>query len=172
MLVVGLTALLSACQNMPEPYAPPEQRQPFEHFRPYRVSQVIDMSDGDVDAHIVSGIAPSGNPSWRWTDQRPTVRVLMRSVEHLYYTIDFTLPGVTFEQTGPVTVSFYVNDHLLGSEHYTAQGNQHFEKEIPDGWVEVDQPATVAASVDKLFVSSDDGSKLGFILSRMGLTQK
>lgn len=157
---------------MPEPYAPPEQRQTFEHFRPYRVSQVIDMADGDAESHFVSGMGGAGSPSWRWTQKRPTLKVVMRDAEHLYYTIDFTIAGVTLEQTGPVTVSFYVNDHLLDSAHYTTSGNQHFEKEIPAGWVEAEKPATVAAEIDKVWVSPDDGTQLGFILTRIGLKQQ
>jgi hypothetical protein len=167
-----LAAFLSACQNMPEPYAPPEQRQTFEHFRPYRVSQIIRMDDADVDAHIVSGVGGAGSPSWRWTEQRPTVRVLMRSAEHLHYTIDFTIPGVTFDQTGPVTMSFFVGDHLLDSVRYTEPGIKHFEKEIPAGWVEANQPLTVSAAIDKMYLSKDDGTKLGFILTSIGLTQQ
>ena len=92
--------LLSACQNMPEPYAPPEQRQPFENFRPYRITRVVNMSDGDAEAHFVSGITEISGGSWRWTEQRPTVRLTIRSNENLKYLIDFTIAGKTFEQTG------------------------------------------------------------------------
>ncbi len=157
---------------MPEPYAPPEQRQPFENFRPYRVSRVINMADGDVDAHIVSGITAISGGTWRWTEQRPTVRLTVRSVENLKYTIDFTIAGATFDQTGPVTVSFFVNDHMIGSEHYTAQGNQHYETKVPDGLVEANKEVTVAAEIDKLFTPPGSGSKLGFILTRIGLKQE
>lgn len=165
-------AFLSGCQNMPEPYAPPEQRQTFENFRPYRVSQIINMGDVDAEKHFVKDITPTGNGSWNWTGKRPTVSVVMRSVDNLRYTIDFTIAGATFEKTGPVTVSFYVNDHLLDAVHYTAPGNQHFEKTIPDGWVELGKPTTVAAEVDKLWVSPDDGMMLGLILTRIGIEQK
>ena len=70
-LLLSATVLLSACQNMPEPYAPPEQRQPFENFRPYRISRVVNMADGDVESHIVSGITDISGGSWRWAEQRP-----------------------------------------------------------------------------------------------------
>jgi hypothetical protein len=171
-LLLSATVLLSACQNMPEPYAPPEQRQPFENFRPYRISRVVNMADGDVESHIVSGITDISGGSWRWTEQRPTVRLTVRSVENLKYTIDFTIAGTTFDQTGPVTVSFFVNDHLIGSEHYTAQGNQHYETKVPDGLVEANKEVTVAAEIDKLFTPPEGGQRLGFILTRIGLKQE
>ena len=157
---------------MPEPYAPPEQRQPFENFRPYRYSAVINMSDGDAASHFVQDISPGLSETWRWTGQRPTVRLLMHANENLHYTIDFTIPAVTFEQTGPVTISFLVNGHLLDSVRYTSPGDRHFTKPVPVEWVEKDKEATVAAEIDKLWVSKDDGSRLGFILTSIGLKQE
>jgi hypothetical protein len=164
--------LLSACQNMPEPYAPPEQRQPFENFRPYRITRVVNMADGDADAHIVSGISDINSGSWRWTLNRPTLRLTIRSNENLTYFIDFAIAGTTFAQTGPVTVSFFVNDHLLDSVHYTAPGEQHFEKKIPAGWVEANKDVIVAAEIDKVWTPPEEGPHLGFILTRIGLQQE
>src|SRR5689334_21058101 len=126
LALAGLS--LWSCQNIPETYAPPEQRQPFENFRPYRVSRLVHMSGGDAESHFVRDISGAHSGSWRWTGQRPAVRVLIRSNENLHYLIDFTIPGATFEQTGPVTLSFYVNDHLLDRAVYTSPGVHHFEK--------------------------------------------
>ncbi len=166
-----LLACLSGCQKMPETYAPPEQREPFENFRPYRITRVVDMSDGDADAHIVSGILPTSGGSWRWASQRPTVRVTLRRADNLVYTIDFSVADATFKGTGPVTLSFFVNDHELGSAHYDVPGVYHFEKPVPENWVEAGKDATLAAEVDKVWVSPEDGVKLGFILTRIGLRQ-
>jgi hypothetical protein len=156
---------------MPETYAPPEQREPFENFRPYRITRVVDMSDGDADSHIVSGILPAGGGQWRWASQRPTVRISVRHVEDLVFTIDFSVADATFKSTGPVTLTFLVNDHELGSEHYTAPGVYHFEKPVPENWLEAGKDATLAAEVDKVWVAPEDGAKLGFILTRIGLRQ-
>ena len=172
-LLVLLGAISAgSCQNMPEPYAPPEQRQPFENFRPYRVSAVINMSDGDAASHFVQDISPALAGPWRWTGQRPTVRMAIRANEDLHYAIDFTIPAVTFEQTGPVTMSFYVNGRLLERARYNSAGVQHFTKPVPPEWVEKDKEATVAAEIDKLYVSPDEGSRLGFILTSIGLKQE
>lgn len=157
---------------MPEPYAPPEQRQTFENFRPYRVTRVVEMSDGDAAEHFVRDISGAGTANWRWVGQRPTVRVMLRSNQDLIYTIDFTIAGATFQDTGPVTLSFYVNDHLLDKVRYTSFGPHHFEKKVPADWVETNKEATVAAEIDKVWVSKDDGAKLGFLLTRIGLKQE
>jgi hypothetical protein len=157
---------------MPETYAPPVQRQPFENFRPYRITRVVDMSDGDADSHIVRDILPASGGSWRWAGQRPVLRVTLRKAENLMYIIDFSIADATFKSTGPVTMTFFVNDHLLGSDRYTAPGSYHFEKLVPAEWLEAGKDATVGAEVDKVWVSPEDGVKLGFILTRIGLRQE
>src|SRR5437879_3567505 len=102
MLVVAAAVGLGACQNMPEPYAPPMQRQPFENFPPHRI---VNMGDPDASAHFVQDISDKLEGNWRWCQQRPTIRVRSRSNENLRYVIDFSLPEVTFRDTGPVTLS-------------------------------------------------------------------
>ena len=164
-------ACLSGCQKLPETYAPPEQREPFENFRPYRITRVVDMADGDADSHIVSGILPAGGGQWRWASQRPTVKVALRKVENLEFTMDFSVADATFKSTGPVTFRFFVNDHELGSANYTMPGVYHFEKPVPENWLEAGKDATLAAEVDKVWVAPEDGAKLGFILTRIGLRQ-
>lgn len=161
----------SACRNMPGPFAPPVQRQPLADFRPYRMTAIVDMSDTDAQAHFVQDITSLQASTWRWTGKRPTVRVQMRSAENLRYTIDFALAETTLLSTGPVTVSFLVNDHVLDRVRYKRAGNQHFEKPIPAGWVTAGQDVMVGAEVDKVWTPPEGGTKLGMILVRMGLTQ-
>ncbi len=163
--------LLSSCQNMPEPYAPPVQRQPFEDARPHRMSRMVDMSDSDSPAHIISGIVPGAPAPWRWANQKAVVKVTPRLNQGLRFVIDFSLPEVTFKQTGPVTMSFFVNERLLESAAYKTSGEYHYEKAVPAEWVEPLKDTTLAASTDKVWVSPTDGAKLGFILTRIGLTQ-
>ena len=172
-LAIVCAAVLAetACQNMPEPFAPPVQRQPLADFRPYRASAVVDMSDGDATPHFVRDITSLAATTWRWTGKRPTVRVRMRSAENLRYTIDFAIAETTLLQTGPVTVTFLVNDRLLGRARCDHAGSQHFEKPVPPGWVTAGQDATVGAEVDKMWVSPENGIELGLLLMRIGLTQ-
>lgn len=156
---------------MPEPYAPPVQRQPFEDGQPHRISRMVDMADSDSPQHFVGGIAP-GNPSpWRWTNQKPTVKVVSRTNQGLRYVIDFSVPEVTFKATGPVTLTFFVNDHVLDSVRYKAAGEYHYEKAVPPEWVAPMKETTLGASIDKVWVSPTDEAKLGFVLVRIGLTQ-
>jgi hypothetical protein len=161
---------VGACQNMPEPYMPPEQRAPLEEFRPYTATRVVQMADPDAWTLFVQDIGGlEGN--WRWTGKRPTVRLRPRAKEGLHYVLDFTLPDVTFKETGPVTMSFYVDDHLLGSERYPTAGAKHVDKPVPAEWITPAQDVLISAEIDKVWVSKDDGAKLGFILTSIGLAQ-
>ena len=55
---------------------------------------------------------------------------------------------------------------------YTEAGEQHFEKKVPAGWVEPNKEVTLAAEIDKVWVAKEDGTRLGFLLTRIGLTQE
>jgi hypothetical protein len=160
-----------ACQNMPGPFAPPVQRQPPEDFRAYRMQEIVEMSDEAGPSHFVKDITGLDAGSWRWTGKQPTVRVRMRTAENLRYTIDFAIVEATLRATGPVSVSFLVNDHVLDRVRYTRAGAQHFEKAVPAGWTTAGQDVTVGAEVDKVWIPPQGGSGLGFILVRIGLTQ-
>src|ERR1700693_913865 len=133
--VVLANLLNSACRNMPGPFAPPVQRQPLDDFRPYRMSAIVNMSDDDAKTHFVQDVTSIQIATWRWTGKRPTLRVRMRSAENLRYTIDFAIPEATLLATGPLTVSFLVNDRVLDRARYTHPGSEHFEKAVPAGWV-------------------------------------
>ena len=166
LAIFGLT--LYACREPALEYPPPEQRPNFQgyHLAPARV---LAMNDPDLEFHIVRDISPALIASWRWTDQHPAVRIRVRDKENLKYTIDFTLPEITFKDTGPVTIAFVVNSHELDRIRYSSSGFQHFEKRVPADWLENFKDAIVGAEIDKIWISKDDGARFGFILTRIGL---
>jgi hypothetical protein len=164
------TVLLSGCQNLPEPYAPPEQRQPFDHFEPYRIRRVVEMADGDANQHFVRDLLGDTGP-WRWATKHPEVRLTVRTNQNLRYTIDFSIVGQTFKDTGPLEFTFYVNGHALDHVRYTSEGQKHFEKAVPEDWILPGKENILGAEVDKLWYSPADHKPLGFIITRIGLTQ-
>jgi hypothetical protein len=168
--LLAVALVVCGCQNMPAPYAPPVQRPLFEDYHP-RMVRVVDMVDPDAHLKFAQDFFDQPGGSWRWTGKRPTVKLKLRSNENLKYTIDFTVPGVTFKETGPVTISFFVNDHKVDEVRYETTGVKHFEKPIPADWVIPGQDTTVGAEIDKTWVAKDDGAILGLIISRIGLTQ-
>jgi hypothetical protein len=166
ILVLGL----SGCQNMPPPYPPPSQFVPFETFRPYRISRIISVGEEGAAEHFVSGILPPVG-GWSWTNQQLRVKVKTAGVENVRYVIDFSVADVTFKETGPVSVKFFVKDHELASERYTKPGQQHWEKIVPPEWLQPNTETEIGAEVDKVWTSPGDHAKLGLILTKIGLTE-
>lgn len=161
--------MLAACDRTPW-YPVPQQRPSFEEF-PSHAARVVEMDDPDADRRFVRDIMPRTDTSWRWTGQRPAIKIMVRTDQPLKYTIDFTLPKITFKDTGPVTIAFTVNDRLLDRIRYTEPGFKHFEKAVPLDWLPIDEEAIIGAEIDKLWTDPDGGKKYGFIITRMGLTQ-
>lgn len=167
-----MCGLLCGCGNLPEPYAPPAQRPFFE--APAEAVRILNMADADAERHFVQDIsAELAANTWRWTGKRPTIRLHPNTNRKLMYSIDFAIAGSTFEQTGPVTLSFFVNDRLLDRVHYAKPGRQRFQKPVPSEWVKPDENATLAAEIDKLWTPPPPGgTPLGFILVSLGLEQQ
>jgi hypothetical protein len=170
-LLGAMYGLLCGCGNLPEPYAPPAQRPFFE--APPEAVRILDMADADAESHFVQDIdaALQGN-TWRWTGKRPTIHLHPNSNQRLVYSIDFALADSTLQQTGPVTLSFFVNDRLLDRVRYAAPGRQRFQKPVPAEWLRANEDATLAAEIDKVWMPPPPGgTRLGFILVSLGFEQ-
>ncbi len=139
-------------------------------FREYRVEHVVKFSEGDMSRVVADILTPAAG--WSWTGKRPTVKIRLQGRKQVHYEMDFAVADATFKQTGPVTVTFFVNEHALESILYSKPGPQHYEKAVPLEWIKADTDNLVGAEVDKFFTSPDDGVKLGLILNRIGLTEQ
>jgi hypothetical protein len=166
---IVLCVTIAACDRTPW-FAVPQQRPIFGDF-PSHAARVVEMEDPHADQRIVRDILPLKDTPWRWTGQRPALKIRVLADENLKYTIDFTVPKVTFKDTGPVTIAFTVNDRLLDRVRYTEPGFKHFEKAVPRDWLPIDAYAIVGAEIDKLWTDPDSGRTYGFIITRMGLVQ-
>jgi len=164
---------LTACNRQPEWYRVPEQRKPMALPAAPAISPVVNMNDPDAPDHFVKDISSGVEAAtWRWTGKRPTVKILLTKTTGLKYVIDFAIAGVTLKQTGPVTVSFFVADRLLDKARYETEGNKHFEKPVDSDWLQTATETEVSAEVDREFVSPEDGTKLGLILTRIGFDRQ
>jgi len=159
--------LVAACRFEPEAYPPPVQRsqtslvsRPFRHF--------IAMNDPDAARYFLRDVSPAlENGVWRWSGERPTFRFVLREVEGLRFTMDFSVAGAVLERTGPQTVSVFINGRLLGRARYAEHGEQRFEQAVDPSWLKVGEDTIVTAHVEPVWVSPD-GTKLGIILIRAG----
>jgi hypothetical protein len=166
-----LSGALCGCANLPESYSPPPQRPFFE--APPEAARILNMADADAESHFVQDISLSLEAnSWRWTGKRPTIRLHPGSNRGLRFTIDLAIAGTTLEHSGPVTLSLFVNNHLLDRIRYDTPGRRQVERGVPEEWIDPDEDVTLAAEIDKLWSPAPDAKPLGFILHGLGLEQK
>jgi hypothetical protein len=167
--IFAACVLLCGCHRQPETNSQPEQRQPASAASVNAPMLMVDLGAPDAPAHFVKDII-DGPDSWRWTRTHPTLKLLLITTQDLKFSTDFTLWADGMKQTGPVTISFFVGDRLLGHVRYTTPGYKHFEKPVPSEWLQTTTDTIISAEIDKLYVAPLDGAKFGFILSRMGFT--
>lgn len=166
-LLAAAALLIAACRFEPEAYPPPIQRSDtLTPARPYR--HFISMNDPDAMRYCLRDVSPAlENGLWRWSGERPTFRFVLRQIEGLRFTMDFSIAGAVLEQTGPQTVSIFVNGRLLGRARYSEHGEQRFEKAVDPAWLKAGEDTIVTAVIEPVWVSPD-GTRLGVILIRAG----
>ena len=173
LIPILLLLSLCACQRLPEAYPPPEQRQSVVGEDMVRASMMVNMNDPNAKSHFVKDISATlEGATWRWTGKRPTCKTLLVKTTGLKYVVDFTLWKGNMEQTGPVTVAFFIGDRLLEKVRYQHPGYQHYEIAVTPDWIQTADETIMAAEIDKLYVSPEDGLTLGFILSKMGFERQ
>lgn len=159
---------LAACWDSPD-YAPPIQRQPLSGVESKPVQSFAEMADPSAEAYIVRDIqVATPENGLRWTNRRPELRFVLEKTANRKCVLDIFIPGVTFNRTGPVTLSVYVNDKLLGKELYSKPGEFHFEKPVPAEWLSINTFNFVRGEVDKHYIAEGDGAYLGYQLRRAG----
>lgn len=170
--LAGLCLLaLAGCARIPDTYAPPIQRKTPEEASA-GLKHYIAMSMPDAPDHFVQDILPTVEAGgWRWAMQKPTLRFRVPTTRNLKLSVDLTVAEITFQQTGPVTISFFVNDHLLATERYEKFGEKKFEKPVPPEWISTEAPVLVRLEIDRMWVAPTDGVRRGFILNRIGFVQ-
>ena len=162
---------LAGCVKQDELYAPPYQRRPLAGPDTSRLKHFVAMNDPDAPAHFVRDVSERLESGlWRWTGQRPLIRfVLPRGVKRLKFVMDFTITDDVLKQTGPLTVTYFINTHQIDQVTYTTSGERHYEKAVDPKWLaEVDNVAS--AELSKVFVG-EDGVKLGLALIRIGFRE-
>lgn len=165
------TLALGGCINQPQIYAPPIQREPVLDGQPPKPPKdMLRMSDRETDSYIIQDI-PKGSPDpWRWTGQRPTVRLFVEDLKDRKLVVDYSIVEATMKDTGPLKFTFFVNDQPLATVAEDKTGVKHFEKLIPPEMLKANADNVLAVEVDKVWIAPGDGAHLGFLLGAVGLT--
>jgi hypothetical protein len=172
LLLLTLLIPLAACVTIPDSYAPPIQRKPLDSIEPSAAKAFLRMGDASAANYIVGDISEGiESGSWRWTKRKPTMRFFLKKVSNQKFRADLSIADETFKETGPVTITFTVNDHELARETYAKSGRHPFEKAVPAEWLHAVGDNIVSLEIDKLWTSPADGVELGFILASAGFLE-
>ena len=164
-----LTFALGACSRVPDTYAPPIQREPLAGRELRSLGSSVAMSDPMADAYIVRDVSrTTEGGQWRWAYQHPELRFFLDRVENRKFALDFSLPEITFKETGPITLTFRINGHPLDRVRFDRTGDHHYEKPVPASFLKPRADNFVAIETDKQWVSKVDGARLSFVLIRAG----
>jgi len=162
--------LVAGCNQLPD-YPPPPQREPLVRPAATGLSYFLNMANPRADAYIVRDISDkTERGGFRWAFAHPALRFLVPPMDHPKLLMDFALPEPTFRVTGPVTLTFSVNGQFLDQQRFAQVGQQHYEREVPAGFLRAGAMNLVAIDPDKVYVA-EDGVKLGFPLARVGFVE-
>jgi hypothetical protein len=84
--------------------------------------------------------------------KRPELRFFLETIDNLIYQADFSIAGTLFRETGPVTISIFINNHLLDTVTCAEAGEKHFEKPVPPKWLRAKALNFAAMEIDKVWV--------------------
>jgi len=171
LAIVCALAAGAGCARAPDPAAPPPQRPPLAAEPAMAMGAFVKMSDPNAGDYIAGDVLPNdpGVP-WRWTGRRPELRFnLPRGGDWIFFA-ELALADATLEQTGPVTVSYFVNGRLLHSERYAEPGEIHFERAVAPDWLHAGLNSA-AIVPDRVYISPGDGVVLSLILKSVGFVR-
>ncbi len=145
---------------------PASERRLTASLRPW-----VRMRDPNAPAHLLRDVAGLEGNWFRWTGENPELQFVVRPAAAHSLSAEFTINDTVFRQTGPQTVSFYVNGKLLDSTRYTSPGEKVFRKPVPAGWLEPGRITRVGMRIEPPYVAPADGVKLGVVLVTVGFLE-
>jgi len=168
---VGLLSLLSillcGCASRFEPL--PVQRAPVEAPDPPPRPCLFSLADPAAAPHLVRDIPtdPAAGRR-RWTGPQPEVRCTLPDAGPWLAAFDFEVIDTTFSVTGPITLTFSVNGREIARMRCDAPGSRRFRAPLLPDLNRAGLDVALTASIDKPFIASGDGARLGVLLSAAG----
>jgi hypothetical protein len=163
-----LAVLTTSCVSSPDHYPIPEQHREFR-AEPLMYSEFVDAADTDADRFFVRDIKPSDGGPWRWTHEEPELKFVISSeAADRQLVVEFTINGDTFKDTGPVAISFYVNDQLIAQERYTSPGDKKFQHSVSAAILKPGKENRVRMHVHDAWQTPYRGIRYGVLFRRAG----
>lgn len=168
-LVLFSLVLLAACRPPGDWQPLPFQRTALTAHDESVLRSFVRMADPEAPRHFLGGVRPALEAgSWRWTRKRPELKLFVRPETSGRLRVEFAVAEDTFQETGPVRVTFFVNGSRAGEQRCPRAGQYSFEQPLPAGLLRPGALNTLAIEVDKVWISPADGEVLGLILLAAG----
>jgi len=138
---------------------------------PGTLSHFVYMSQPDADTYIVEGMRAKSEGPWRWAHDHPVLRFYLPEVGRVNFQMDFSFPDNTFQQTGPVIMTFSINGKLFDRVRYDKPGQQKYSHAVPADVLRPNAVNLVALTPDKTAGRPEGGERLGFVLTSAGFAE-
>src|SRR5260370_21790690 len=162
----ALALIGCSCARIPDSCSPPQQYHwPQEHNPP-----LLTLGYRSAHARILQDVDNQpGAKGPVWTYQHPAFSFALKRTENLDFYMRFSVHSRTFADTGPVTLSIFVNGKMIDHPRIDAPGEREYSYPVPSILLQMKNPVIVQIDVDPVWPS--DGTKLGILLWAMGFAQ-
>ena len=164
---LAASLVFAACTPSPGPYSLPPQHSLVEGAEQLSYSEYVRSTDTRADLHFVKDISDAPGP-FRWTGAAPEWRLLVKSEHGRRFRAAFTIHDITFRDTGPLTIAFTVNGHVLDEVRYDTGGDKTFEKPVPPEYLRAHEENRVSMLIRNPWRAPDDGALLGVLWREAG----
>jgi hypothetical protein len=106
----------------------------------------------------------------RWTHAEPEFRFFLGVTGTLKLVSTFTVHSVTFKDTGPLRIAFFVNGREIAREVYDEPGSKRFEKVVPPELLKPKDENRVRFTILNPWKAAD-GAILGVVLHSAGFVE-
>lgn len=171
VVAILLSCLSTSCVPTPDSYpVPPQQRLPAGSEK-VLYGEFVGATQPGAESYFIKDIKALEGGSWRWTFSNPELRFTLSSVQNRKFRIEFAIHEVTFKDTGPLTISYLINGHLLETERYTTPGEKQFQKPVPAAWLVAHGENRVLIRIHNPWKAPDDGVYLGILFHNAGFVE-
>lgn len=182
----------------PAQQVPVDQLDHYDHIFTYQGDRYVELDNGDTRRSVRLRLVKANQPGARigesmtvasadaykyfvddiimcqpksvscWTLDAPQMKFWLSSTRDRFLTMSFSVAQATFQQTGPLVIDYFVNDHLIERVRYATDGDQTYRHAVPAGWLRTDDYTIVKMQVRNPYIAPADGAKLGVLLVSAG----
>jgi hypothetical protein len=133
------------------------------------IGENMTVSSPDAYKYFIDDVVmcPPKSP-FCWTLDAPELKFWLSSTRDRVLIVNFKQSSDTLKQTGPLTIDYYVNDHLLERVRYAEEGDHTYRHAVPAAWLRAGDYTVVKMKMENPYVSPADGAKLGVLLVSAG----